>query len=126
MNQAPAIAAVTASVDATVIPDVAPVDNEALAVLVLAGKWPSSLALGVFEVVGFEDSEVVAPDVRTAAMTLNPLTCIPQTIDGPVVDAVDAATTVVATPQGPDGVVDSYVIVWLGVKDDMHCDGKLP
>jgi len=50
-----------------------------------------------------EDNEAVTAVVRT----LKPFTCIPNTIVGPVVLAVDAGTVEVTTPQGPFGVVDS-------------------
>jgi hypothetical protein len=57
---------------------------------------------------------VVIPETETAAvelvevdMTLKPLTCIPNTIVGPVEAAVDAGTVEVATPHEPLGVVDS-------------------
>lgn len=40
-------------------------------------------------------------------MILKPLTCIPNTIVGPVERAVEAGTVEVATPHGPPGVVDS-------------------
>ena len=49
------------------------------------------------------DNEAVIAAVRT----LNPFTCIPNTIVGPVVTAVDAGTVEVTTPHGPLGVVDS-------------------
>lgn len=53
-------------------------------------------------------------------MTLNPLTCIPKTIVGPVETAVEAGTVEVAIPHGPPGVVDSYVSVCPEVRDEVH------
>jgi hypothetical protein len=54
---------------------------------------------------------VVVPNdnesVIAAVRTLNPFTCIPYTIVGPVVIAVDAGTVEVTMPQDPSGVVDS-------------------
>ena len=47
------------------------------------------------------------PAVPEVAITLRPLTFIPNTIVGPVEAVVEAGMVEVATPQGPPGVVDS-------------------
>ena len=65
------------------------------------------------------------PTVLEVVITLKPLTCIPNTIVGPVETAVEAGTVEVATTQGPPGLVDSQVSVWLDVRGEVHWEGSI-
>ena len=79
--------------------------SEVLASEVLAGEI---LENGVVKV-------ALEPEDNTGATAavriLKPFTCIPYTTVGPVETAVGAGTVEVTIPQGPFGVVDSYVSV---------------
>jgi hypothetical protein len=105
-NHPAAAIRITINTTPIAIPATAPFDNE-LELLVLLGRanevvWLAGRVVGD-GVVTPEGTEAVIAAVRT----LNPFTCIPYTIVGPVEMAVVGGTVEVTTPQGPFGVVDS-------------------
>lgn len=106
-SHAPNPTATTPKVTPTPIPAVAAFESEPeLLELLIPDVEDGTCEVGLKELA--VTGSVLPEEVKcvAAGTMLKPFTCIPYTIVGPVEVAVDAGTTVVATPQGPDGVVD--------------------
>jgi hypothetical protein len=109
------MAATTTHATPIPIPAAAPFDSELLPVEVLSEieevcEIKPEVVFDKFVLMVLLEDELATEEVSEAvevALMLKPLTCMPNTIVGPVETAVDAGTVEVATPHGPPGVVDS-------------------